>query len=293
MLSLAPYLYRDVCADQGGPIEGIVSSEFPVFSQRSYQAAAYLKPELTRDKSKIAVYGPADGTGSAESPAIARHMAVSEALERWAHFETHRSGDRARYGFHVDRTSNGMAAFPGFAWQARRRARMEALERFAVVGWWDGQFACTTQRAPYPGVHVVRIQHGQDTGEVVILYHQAPTGFVAYGQAAGSTLASAIGRAAVELVRSEFVIARYRARGGLAPITDHYERRSLYFSTPEGHAEFLQRISEAPSKAPAKWRTLFDGEIRGPWSKWATVWRCCVEMPSYSFLDRTANCFFW
>jgi hypothetical protein len=293
MISFAPYLYRRIYAEHGGPIEKIQSGEFPIFSDKSYQASAYLRPELGREKSKSVVYGVADGTGSAPSPYIAQHMAISEALERWAHAEVHRSGEKNRYGFNVDRTSSGMAAFPGFKWQARKRARMEALERFALNGWWDGRFESTTQRAPYPNVGVVRIKHQQDFGEVVVLYHKAPTGFVAYGHAAGSNLASAISRAAIELVRCEYVIARYRARGGLAPITDHLERRCLHFSTPEGHTEFLERVYSKPTKPSPVWRTIFDGEIRGPWSNFATVWRHCVEMPSYAFLDRTDNCFFW
>lgn len=293
MISLAPYLYRDVYADQGGPIYRIFSGEVPFFNKRTFQASAFLRPELARDKTKIAIYGTADGTGSASTPNVAQHIAISEALERWAHKDAASSGDRTRYGFHVDRTSNGMAAFPGFAWQARRRALMEALERFAVVGWWDGCFSSTLQRSTFPNVSMVRINHQQNFGEVVILYHKAPTGFVAYGHAAGSNLASAIARAAVELVRSEYVIAKYRSTGGLAAISDHFERRCLHYSTPQGHAEFLERVFQKPNKPAPRWNTIYDGEIKGPWSKWATVWRHCVEMPSYAFLNRTENCFFW
>jgi len=293
MFSLAPLLYRNVFADEGGPIARTQSAKFQIFDQPTYQVGAFLRPELLSNKNTPMIWGLADGTGSAENPAQAKHNAISEALEHWAYHETHDSSDRRKYGFLVDRSSNGMSAFPGFKWQARRRAHLEALERYALIGWWDRQLNASIQCAPYPDVGLVRIQHGQDFGEVVILYHRAPTGFVAYGHAAGSTLATATSRAVIELMRCEMVISRYRSLGGLADVTDAFEKRCLYFSTPEGFAAFRERARADTNKPAPKWRTIFDGEIPGPWSQWATVWRHCVEMPCGDFLDRNKNFFFW
>ena len=268
-------------------------SEFPIFNERSYQASAFLRPELIPERQKHVVFGQADGTGSAENMTVAQHKAIAEALERWAFFETYKSGKASKYGFAADTSSNGMAAFPGFAWQARRRARFEALERYALIGWWDGQFGCSVSRAPYPSVGLVRIHHGQAFGEVVILYHRAPTGFVAYGHASGSTLASAISRAAVELARCEYVISRHRARGSILPIKDPFEKRCMFFSTPDGYAQFHERANSLPEKKATPWKEIYDGEIPGPWSRWAKVWRVAVEMPTYDFLDRNKMFFFW
>jgi hypothetical protein len=293
MFSLAPLLYRNVFADEGGPIARTQSSAVQIFDQPSYQVGAFLRPELMQGERVPVMYSTADGTGSAENPAVAKHIAISEALERWAYHETHDSPERGKYGFLVDRSSNGMSAFPGFKWQARRRARFEALERYALIGWWDRQLDAKVQCAPYPDVGLIRIQHGQDFGEVVILFHRAPTGFVAYGHAAGSTLATATSRAVVELMRCEMVISRYRSMGGLADISNYFEKRCLYFSTPEGFAEFHERTRADANKPATRWKTAFDGEIPGPWSQWATVWRHCVEMPCGDFLDRNKNFFFW
>ena len=293
MISLAPYLFRNVFSQQGGPIARVTACEFAVFGRKQYQATAFLAPELANEKPSVVMFGTCDGTGVAENPVVARHKAISEALERWAFFEVRRSGNLAPYAFDVDRTSNGMAAFPGFSWQARRRARFEALERFAVVGWWDRQFAHSLCRSPYPNVSAVRIHHGQSFGEVTIVYRRAPAGFTSYGYGAGATLDAAIRSAASELVRAEFVISRHRARGGMVPVTDHMERRCLHYSTQEGHAEFQDRLAADPAKKAATWRTLFDGEIRGRWSQWATVWRHAVDMPSYDFLEREKLFFFW
>ena len=55
-----------------------------------------------------------------------------------------------------------MAASPGFKWQARGRAYFEALERWALIGWWDGRLKASVTQAPYPNVGLVRIEHGQE-----------------------------------------------------------------------------------------------------------------------------------
>ncbi len=294
MLCLASYLFRDVFADRGGPVECVEAGKIPVFNQSSFQASAFLKAPLKAEKShRLVMFGGADGSGSAPDAAAAQHEAIAEALKRWAFRQSRREEKRSIYGFDRDPTTNGMAAFPGFASQARRRARFQALEQFAIVGWWDRQFGCSVHRAPFPDIGMIRIHHGQSFGEVVILYHRAPSGFTAYGHAAGSNLASATARAVAELARFEYVIARHRARGAILPVSDSFERRCLHFSTAEGHAEFLERVQSSPRKSGSPWRTVFDGEIPGPWSRWVKVWRHAVAMPTDEFLDGDANFFFW
>lgn len=293
MLSLASLRYRDVFADDGGPIERVLTGDCEVLGQRQKQANAFLRPELSVGKPTHAIYGQADGTGSAPSPAIACHMAISEALERWAFLATYRGPKAARYGFGIDRSSNGMAAYPGlFKAQAARRARLEALERYALISWWDGRFAAETVTSPFPGIEVVRIQHNAGRGEVVILVQRSRAG-VAYGHAAGGTLTSATFKAAVELARADFVITAHRAKGALVQAANYFERRALHFSTDAGHDQFLARLRSRPERPAPKWQPVFDGEIEGPWSRWTTVWRCAVAMPTQDYLEPEANFFFW
>jgi hypothetical protein len=293
MLSFAPIRYQSVFAEQGGPIARTTATTLSIFDRVMVQANAFLDSKLSEGKPLYSFYGSADGTGSSVNPSVAQHIAVSEALERWAYLATNNSGEANRYGFDHDRTSNGMAAFPGFKWQARRKARFEALERYAVISWWDGRFSASVTRSSYPDVGLVHIHHNAGFGEVVILYHKAPAGFVAYGHAAGSNLATAASRAAIELVRCEYVIAHHRSQGTVRPVTNHMELRCLHFASPAGHTEFLERAYATPDKPAPRWQTVFDGEIRGPWSRWATVWRHCVEMPTYDYLNRKLNYFYW
>ena len=290
--SLAPSRYWNVFAETSGPIEKVWVGEFPILGEKSYQACATLRPGLVAGKPSCSVYGNSDGTGSSPNPAVAQHMAISEALERWALFGVQAAGEGRKYGFDLDPSSNGMAAFPGFRWQARARARLEALERFALIGWWNGNFRATRTEMGQ-NIGVVRIHHGTDLGEVALLYRKSPTGYVSYGHAASGTLTKAVAKAAIEMVRTEFVLNQYRAGNSAVPVSNYFERRALYFSSPEGHSEFLRKLTSVPAKPAAVWRTAYDGEVRGPWSQWATVWRHVVEMPSYDFLNPKSLCFFW
>jgi hypothetical protein len=293
MLSLAALRYRDVFVGDGGPIERVLTGDFAILGQPQKQANAFLKAELTTGKSNYAIYGQADGTGSAGSAAIACHMAISEALERWAFLAMHNRPEGRRYGFDVDRSSNGMAAFPGmFRNQAASRARLEALERFALIAWWDGRLPAERMGSPFPGVDLVRIHHNAGEGEVVILVQRSRAG-VAYGHAAGRTVRSAACKAAVELARADFVLVAHRAKGALVQAANFFERRALFFSTDEGYAAFERRLATPPDRAAPSWVTAFDGEIPGPWSRWATVWRHAVAMPTDEYLNPGSDFFFW
>lgn len=293
MLSLASLRYHDVYASAGGPIARVVTGDTESVDGRLHQANAFLSPELSEGRPQWSVYGGADGTGSSANRSVACHMAISEALERWAFLAVARQGEQASYGFDSDPSSNGMAAFPGlFPSQAARIARMEALERLALVSWWDGRLGSAWMPAPWPGVSMLRILHDFGPGEVVIL-RQGGGETVAYGHAAGRSLRSAAFKASVELARNRRVLSAHRSLGLLAEPVNFLERRALHFSAKEGAAEF-DALAGKPARRPAnRARIVFDGRIPGPWSRWATVWRRAYEMPTDAFLDPKVNFFFW
>ena len=112
MFSLAPLRYRAVLASDGGPVEFVEEGEATFFGTRYFQANARLKDGLV-PRQAMQIYCNADGSGFHSSPMVARHIAISEALERWAYYETLNSNRRATFGFHLDPSSNGMAAYPG------------------------------------------------------------------------------------------------------------------------------------------------------------------------------------
>lgn len=302
MLNLAPWRYRRIFSKQGGPITRIEFSEFPVLGQRCFQANAYLAPYLTgKPRPELHLYSNADGTGTHLSPMVARYMAISESIERWAFHVKVRDFDRDLYGFDRDASSNGMAAYPGFfARQCRTRAYWEALERYGVVAWWAGRLAAHERPTKWPGVHAVQVEHPLGRGAMVILYKKCiPGDFYSYGHAAGRTFASASQRAAIELCRNEYVLRSFRAThpgfgaNDLSQIKDLFERRLIYFSLPDGHALFQERLRSRPERLAGRPKTIFDGQIIGPWTRYATVWRVAFELPTESYLEPKLGFFFW
>jgi len=299
MLSLAPLRYRHAMDPASGPIGRVDSYDLPVLDRKLFHANAFLRPGLVgRQKSNV-IYGTADGSGTHESLAIARHMAVSEALERWAFDAVSGGPRRSAFGFDVDPSSNGMAAFPGLGTsRARRSAELEAIERFCLIGWWHGSVGSTRRPSPWRGIHAIEFIHGFEGVSAVLLIREAEPDLIVYGHAAADTFEAACKRALIELVRSELVIRRHRTLNpgpverGLPAVADLFERRCLFFSTPEGFRAVLSRGRQFVRewKQP---RVVFDGKIPGPWEEFTTVWRVVLQPPTMEFLQRRDDWFFW
>jgi hypothetical protein len=290
MLSLAAFRYRNVLAAQGGPVEKVEVTDTMVLGERRYLANAYLIAEFAGNRETGTVYSKANGSGMAASAMVARFKAISEAMERWAHWRLCSGVDGHRYGFDVDPSSNGLAAFPGF-WrrQARSGALLEAAERFNLLNWWEGRLPARERETRWPGVRAAVI-HSPAPGTTVILFTRTTQGFFAYGQAAGKDFESACRQAAGEMERHARVVARFAQNHAgkihdLLPATAHpLERRSLFFAQEEGHARFLERL-KSPVKPTAELKLVYDGFVPGPWSHYADVWRVVYEPPSRRFLS--------
>lgn len=296
MLNLAAFRYRNVLASAGGPIERLEIADVTVLGERRFLANAYLVDRLAGNREDCSLYSRANGSGTAASPMVARFMAISEAMERWAHWELHRSPERHKYGFDVDPSSNGLAAFPGF-WrrQARLGAQLEATERFNLLNWWEGRLPALETETRWPGVRAATIC-SQAPGITVILFKRTKEGFVAYGHAAGMDFDTACQRAAGEMERHEQVVSRFalshagKIRDQLPANAHPLERRSLFFALDEGHELFLERL-RSPARAEAELKLVYDGPVPGPWSRYADVWRVVYAPPSRRFLGMEENYF--
>lgn len=294
MLSLAALRYRDVLVAHGGPVESIETGLFPVRGRQVTLANARLKPGLTR-KGRLAMFSDADGTGTDPIPSVARHKAISEALERWAFHATVRSERAAEFGFDVDPSTTGMSAFPGVLRRhARRSAVLEAVERFSLIAWWDGLVPGRRFDTDWPGVSAIAID-GPFGGITVVVYARTEWGGYVYGHAAEESFGAACERAVVELARHEWIL---RSRwltifGGEATApTNIFERRSLFFATEEGHALFQERVASPPSGRPPAPEVICDRDMPGPWADYASVWRFALRPPSDGFLRGGARYFF-
>ncbi|MDO8543526.1 MAG: hypothetical protein Q7S40_24055 [Opitutaceae bacterium] len=294
MLSLASLRYRNVLAQHGGPIAAVETGLFPVRGRKVTLANARLVAGLT-PRQPMALYSDADGTGTHPVPSIARHKAISEALERWAFHATVRSERAADFGFDVDPSSTGMAAFPGLLpRQARRSAVLESVERFSLMAWWEGRAEGRTFDTDWPGVSAVVI-NGPFGGLTVITYARSEWGGYVYGHAAEESFSAACERAVAELARHEWILrsAWLAAAAGARRTPTHiFERRCMFFASDEGHELFRQRVVARPSGSMPKPEILCDAEIPGDWDDYATVWRFALRPPSDGYLRGGERYFF-
>jgi len=297
MLSLAAYRFRNVLQSEGGPIAQISVRDFAVYGRRMFQANAWLTDGLTPAGRKYALYSDADGTGAADVPMLARHKAVSEAMERWAFHAKVRSPDYELYGFDLDASSNGMAAFPGiFHSQARKHAILEAIERASVIAWWEGLHEGEVRATDWPGVNALVLPSPIGYGVTVLAFRECQPDVFAYGHGAAESFFGACERAVMELARHEYVLGLNRVSRGVSAHeepSDLFERRALFFSSPAGHALFRERLERSVKGPTYTARIVLDTEIRGPWSQYATVWRVLIDPPSSDFLVNSEKYFFW
>lgn len=295
MFSIATFRYRNVLSADGGPIASIESGVLPVCGRQMVQANARLSPDLSCG-GKHAIYGNADGTGTHREARIARQIAVSEAIEKWAFHSTVKSDRAKEFGFEIDPSSNGVCAVPGLTGRgARRGAMLEAVERFSLGAWWEGRGRWRLFDTDWPEVSAVAID-GPFGGVTVIAFSRTDFGMFVYGHAAEESFGAACERAVVQLARHERMLYSWWlgfVSGEKRTPTDTFERRCLFFGSEAGHELFLRRLhDEAQSDMPSA-SVICDRDIPGPWSDYTTVWRFALRPASGGYLNGGDDYFFW
>jgi ribosomal protein S12 methylthiotransferase accessory factor YcaO len=286
-MNLAPIKYAQVESVAGGPIARIETGVQRIGEATYYQANAWLSTELGLEQEPLKMFSTASGTGTDRSQLLARYKAISEAMERWAYRYLARSGDTSQYGFDIEPSTTGMAAFPGlFARQSRKRAMLEAIERYCVANWWAGRLAAQqAEHAKHGDRQFIRIQNPLSSDAVILSWKEYEPNLYAYGTAAAKTAKAASHQAMIEMERSAAALAQYRK--GVSDLSiesvkwmnNYAERQILYYSLPQGHRIFQDRLSLRPSSRKGnRTKPIIDCLIPGPWQKYATVWRVLFPM---------------
>jgi ribosomal protein S12 methylthiotransferase accessory factor YcaO len=295
MISLAALRYRDALETDGGPIRAIEVGQLPLRGRKVAIANAWLRDGLVTARSQHSIYSNANGTGTDLVPSVARHKAVSEAIERWAFHLTARSERAAEFGFDVDPSTNGMSAFPGLRRRsARRSAVLEAVERFSLIAWWEGLAPGYEIQTDWPGVAAVAVD-GPFGGVAVIAYAKTEWGGYVYGHAAEESIGLATERAVAELARHEWILrATWLASVAGEKITPRhiFERRLMYFAGEEGYQTFLARVKATARSRTPRPEILCDAHIPGPWDEYATVWRFALCPLSDGYIRGGEDYFF-
>jgi len=259
------------------------------------QVNARLSPGLG-GANNSSVYGDSDGTGTHGEAGVAKHIAVSEALERWAFYATVQSERAEEFAFDIDPTSNGISAFPGIGGKgARRNSVLEAVERFSIISWWEGRGRWRLFDTDWPGVSAVAID-GPFGGVTVIAYSRTSYGMYAYGHAADESFGAACGKAVIELARHERVLYAWWLgflSGDQRAPSDVFDRRCIFFGSEEGHELFLRRIQDSRQTDTTDAVVVCDRAVTGPWANYATVWRFALRPPSSEYLFGSDDYFFW
>lgn len=257
-------------------------------------ANARLIQGLTQ-KSPLILFSDVDGTGVHPLASVARHKAISEAMERWAFSALIRSDRRDEFAFDIDPSTCGMSAFPGLLRrQARRNAVLEAIERYSLIAWWDGRVDGRLFQTDWPGVSAVAID-GPFGGVTVVAYARTEWGGYAYGHAAEENFSAACERAVMELARHEWILRSWWlgfVAGQKTTPTNIFEQRCLFFASEEGHELFQERLARKASGRVPKAEVICDRDIPGPWSEYAAVWRFALRPPSDGYLRGGERYFF-
>jgi hypothetical protein len=303
VLSLAPVRYSRVFAKHGGPLERLavfrkVSSDGRERHCANGYLRAALRPSWHEEKG---LYENADGSGTHIHRNQACYVAISEALERWAFYTESDGSRRANFGFDRDDSTTGMAAFPGLTTRgARKRAAVEAAERWSLVEWWEGRLPARLLPAASPEGALELISPFPSCS-VAIVWRRCSFSGLAFGFAGGATLQEAISHARVELDRNIYALETFVSKTGKTPdsvdisgLGTVIERRLVFFASQAGEALFRRRSDESCSMRhlPSQPRTLVDRELPGPWTRYASVWRVLYEPASENSFDETKSDFF-
>lgn len=285
IVNLAPLFYRNILEQDGGPINEIIVSKAEITQSRNgFEAACFLSKSLTIDFSneKNYIYGNPDGSGSDIYKSQAIYKSISEALERWAFFSVVNSKTADQFGFDLDSSTNGMAAYPCvFTNKVKKIAFLEALERWALIEWWAGNLA--TQWGTEKNISYIKIMF--NTNVVVICWCDISNknNKKAYGFAADVNFNSAFAKAQIELFRNIFVLEKFFKDNNDIQINGMdlgiYEKRLLWFASFEGFSLFKSKVdfSNKLKSNLINPKLIVNKEIVGPWTKYARVWRCLFE----------------
>jgi len=298
--NLAPLRYRNILSRDGGPIEKIEIRQLGAADKPEYEAVAFLSPALVPPwHRKSALYSGGHGGGTHKLRNIACHMAISEAMERWAFLGTFKGADAAQYGFDIDPSTSGMAAFPGLTTNtARERSDWEAVERWALPEWWDGRLSAVLSPGSNLQTGTLQIKLPFMNRKMVITWSTLAIGKTAYGFAAADDTGSAILKAQIEKERNAVVLSRFDSGKSYSTedfIADKnrilYDRRLVFFSTPDGKKVFWDKVTSTVSaKITAQIPTkIVDREIPGAWSRYATVWRTLYASRAAGLVNETIH----
>lgn len=258
-------------------VENIVTYNIDFLGHNFFVSNVFLNlPVCIKNTSQYKKYGHATGSGTSVKRRESICKAISESIERWAYYESIESNSKA---FFIERSSAGMAAFPSFlVTSSRKIARQEAIEKYAL-----DLFSKKRVRAysynKYEGVDSILIPI--DKYHVCISsmkFKKDNVDRYAHGFSIDLNPDKSIYKSLYELQRNVHIIQE--SNDEESNLLSIYERRMMFYSYQYGNQKFedLKKIALQSAKTSLFNIVFkFDAEIRGPWTKFAKVWRSVVD----------------
>ena len=266
-----------ILSKRGGPIERLTTRKVQLADGRiEHEVYATLRAGLIPELSACdfpAFMGSSHGSGTAPTQRRATHIAISEALERWAAMSI--------AGADGVRDSHGFAAFPGWGETSPREAALfEVIERFCLADALLGNrrfHQVATQSVTQ--IEFIRAQSPEDAFVLMGRYQDPELGCT-YGFAARRNLEAAQRQVAIEIQRNLRSLRRARELRITDGDSQHpYERKLLAFTGGENLGTVDRVFRQAgpgfqPTPTP---RLRIDQPVLGPWTTWTHVWRCALD----------------
>lgn len=279
MINLAPFYYRKLLSTNS-----II--EFPEYfeiemlnGKKQVEAVVSLKNNLKPIWVKDSlIYRNSDGAGTADYKNIAVYKAISEALERLAFYELV-DCNKKNYAFDINPTTTGMAAFPSLTYsEARKNAKMEAVERWAIHEINRGNLPIIKHNVKNCNLSHLEILTPVKDIKVTLLVFKHDD-FYAYGFAGGNDLNHSFNKALVELDRNIRVLKIiYNKKPIVQSFENATDRTIFYFSTNDGYEKFEEIINNAPLNIKnTNPKIICDKSVDGRWNEYTKVWRYLLE----------------
>lgn len=284
MVNFAPWFYRNLLVEneiihrpeyfETVLINGLKQFEANVFLKDS------LRPSWVEDS---VIYKNCDGSGADTHKNIAIYKAISESLERLAFYELADTYNKKFY-FDLNPTTTGMAAYPSITCgQARRNAKAEAVERWALHEFNYKRLPVIKHSSTVQGLLFFEIITPISDVKVSLLCYEK-NGLYVYGFSGGSDLKKSYNKAIIELDRNLRMLSRISDILKVDDFNSSVDKTFIFFSKKEGHDLFMDKINNAPrtilSKNP---KILCDLEMHGRWSKYTKIWRYLLEDSYYDY----------
>lgn len=282
-MSWAPFFYRNLF-DDNKIIEKIETYEGCLVDGKSIvESVVFLNDEVKAGyfPPVSAVYSSGDGAGASEFKNISIHKAISESLERWAFYQT-LSESPSEYLFDIVPYSTGIAAYPSlFSKPSRENAVKEATERWAIHQFWSEKLPIVEHATDIPNLKHYELLTSLQFKTSILQFEDNGSFF--YGFSSGRNLNDSFSHAIIELSRNWRVLKDHSKEDYDA--LNIYEKRLLFFKESTGSNLFSEKILRAPNEILNEPSVLVDKEIKGPWTKYAKVWRFLYSDSFYNDLN--------